>query len=453
MKKSCLLLLIPLLMVGCSNNGDFSNEDNMKLDATYKEQYGEPFYRLYHQNNEESNVYADMYSYFGENGLHTYIYVHDNIINYVSQKAVYYNSSIELFINDIKKFYIDNKSIQYRIAAGGKYTKLCGVRSKTTWTSSYFDGSFKTKIDGEVNTNTCKGYAVETFVPYYELGIKDRDSCKGMMITLAMNRVPTTSQDQTLTFRQRTMRNMCYQATPYTWIPIFKNESNTAVEGFAKSEFFGRHQGIDVSYGFEFEKEDGIEKGKNSKVSNLSIAMVKKEYNPTHYYYQTRIKNLDGTGSPKAGLFTNMGRNKFILYLRSLNHKRVGVVQRNANNSGWDWDVGEGKTYINDFDDNNSNIDLISNEGALLALYRHNDTFAFFVNNELYFATQDVVINGKTFTPKKLIKLNYSESEVEDFYEESSVGMVFFTSTAAFSQYDIHSNEKADEMVYGLLNK
>ena len=474
MKKQLVLLLLPFLL-GCSNADgkkysfkdfsytnsepipqetyDFSHEDDMELDGLYKQQYGQAFFRLYHQNNEESSVYADIYGYFGENGIHTYIYVHENIINYVSQKAVYYNSSIELFINDISKSYIDNKSIQYRIAAGGKFTKLCGVRSASTWTSSYFDGSFATHVDGELNTSTCQGYGVETFVPYYELGIDNRESCQGLMFNLAMNRVPTTSQDEKLTFRQRTAKVLCFQATPCTWIPVAKTETYSGVSIFPQSEFFGRHAGIETTYGFTFEKAGNEEIGRNTKASSASYAMVKEDYNPTHYYYETRISNIDGTNSPKIGLFTMMGRNRFTLYLKSADKARAGVVQRNADNSGWDWDVGEGKTYVNDFNDKDPTIDFLSGEGAMLGIYRHNNTFGFFVNGELYFANKNLIINDIEYAPRKIIKLNHVESEVDDFYEDAHVGIYGYSARATFKQYKIYSNESADNKVLGLLGE
>lgn len=434
---------------------DFSHEDGLALDGTYKKEYGQSVYRLYHRNDESSPFYSDLYVYYGKRGVHIYVSVKDNIVNYVPQKAVYYNSSVEIFINDISKNYIDNNAVQWRVAAGGKATKLCGVRYRSTWTASQFDGSFATYVDGEINANGAKGYGVETFTPYYELGIEEENASKleGLNIYLAMNRVPTTSTDQNLTFRQRTYKTLSFQATPTTWVPVYKNEDLSGKNGFPTSEFYGRCHTIDTSLGFHFEKEGEMERGSLNKTIAVNYAMVKEGYDPLHYYYECRIKNVTGASSAKIGLFTYLSGNRFTLYLEKGNKARAGLVQRNSTNDSWNWNVGEGESYINSFSDPNS-LDLIDGEeGAKLALYRQRNLFAFFVNDELYYATDDLSIGEKTFVAPQKVLLNHSQSEIDDIYEDAFVGIYSYSAQAEFLGYGIYSGEAADAQIATLLNK
>ena len=435
---------------------DFSNEDNMPLNGAYKTQYGESVYRLYHKNDETSSCYSDLYLYYGVRGVHVYVSVKDNIINYVPQKAVYYNSSVEIFLNDISKNYIDNQSVQWRVAAGGKATKLCGVRYRSTWTASQFDGSFATHVDGELNTNTAKGYGVETFTPYYELGIEDTDvaNLKGLNVYLAMNRVATTSTDQTLTFRQRTAKTLAFQATPTTWVPVYRNENNSGENGFPKSEFYGRSNTIDTTLGFRFEKkEDGKEHGYLEKTIVANYAMVKEGYDTTHYYYECRVKNIQGSSTARFGLFTYLNGNRFTLYLEKGNKARAGLVQRNTNNSAWNWGVGDRQCYINDFSEKDVGLDFLSGEGAKLALYRNEDIYAFFVNDELYYATKDVTLGENNYAPKKTVILNHALSELEGLYQDAFIGIYSYSAKAEFTDYGIYSGEDADNQIATFMNK
>lgn len=433
----------------------FSNEDGLALDGTYKAQYGESVYRLYHKNDESSPFYSDLYVYYGKRGVHIYVSVKDNIVNYVPQKAVYYNSSVEIFINDISKNYIDNHSVQWRVAAGGKAVKLCGVRYRSTWTVSQFDGSFATHVDGELNTNGAKGYGIETFTPYYELGIKEENvaSLQGLNIYLAMNRVPTTSTDQNLTFRQRTYKELSFQATPTTWVPVYKKEDLSGKNGFPVSDFYGRCHAIDTSLGFRFEKEGEEEHGYLEKTIAVNYAMAKEGYDPLHYYYECRIKNIVGASSARIGLFTYLSGNRFTLYLEKGNKARAGLVQRNATNASWNWNIGEGEHYINDFSDP-SKLDFLNAKGGTkLALYRSENTYGFFVNDELYYATADLRVGETSFAPQKTVILNHAVSEIDGLYEDAFVGIYSYSAKAEFYDYGIYSGEEAESKIATLLKQ
>ena len=177
---------------------DFINCDGMVVDGEKEECYGDSVTRLYYKNKENHSIYVDNYMYFGETGIHCFVEVHDDLISYVGTRAVYYNSSVELFFNNWNKNYIDGDTLQYRISAGESFTKLVGLKNKSTYTSSYFDGVFKVKLLGEFFKPGGEGFNVEVFIPWYELGIESVDQVDGLMYMVAYNAVHETSGDSSI---------------------------------------------------------------------------------------------------------------------------------------------------------------------------------------------------------------------------------------------------------------
>ena len=469
-KKNLFILFVCLLTCGCSSNPfgdynyknndpisynlkDFTNADGLIIDGKKENEYGEKIHRLYFNNDINSKIYMDSYMYFGEEGLHCFVEVKDNIIAYNSHRKVYYNSSVELFFNDINKTYIDNKTVQYRIAAGGSSTKLCGVKNASRYTTSYFDGQFATKLYGEFNTKTCEGFNVEVFIPWYELGFNDIKNVQGLMFYPAYNRVPSTSDSETATFRIRTTKELAFQATPHTWVPIKKIENkitNVTPEG----NFFGQNGMYFPSYGFDMSKDDINGNGEivlNSR-SASSIAFIK-DYSGTNYYFETFISDIDGlkSSSPKIGLTTYFSQNRITLYVKKNEVNRCGVTQRSSDNLNWNWTVEKGGTYTNE-NFVNENDDFVKN-GVKLALYRNNDLLCFLVNDELYFAnTNEIEYNNKKYVPKEQIELHSVET-VDGFTEDSIIGVCSYAATGKYSNYKLLKEEQANDKFYSLIKE
>lgn len=432
---------------------DFINCDGMVVDGEKEECYGDSVTRLYYKNKENHSIYVDNYMYFGETGIHCFVEVHDDLISYVGTRAVYYNSSVELFFNNWNKNYIDGDTLQYRISAGESFTKLVGLKNKSTYASSYFDGVFKVKLLGEFFKPGGEGFNVEVFIPWYELGIESVDQVDGLMYMVAYNAVHDTSGDSSIVSRARTAKALGFQATPYTWIPVEKQNDNSGKNITGEGSFFGKNDIYDSSYGFDFSKENGQENSELSlkRESTASYTFVK-DYMGTNYFYETYISTVGGTKSknPKIGITTFILSNRITLYIKLNEKNRCGLTQRNDANSQWNWTVEEGGTYTNeDFVKENDNFP----KGVLLSTYRKDDLICFFVNNELLFSTKESIVlaNGETVTPKKQVILHGTET-VDDYNEESILGIYSYSATAKFSKYSLLQDEEADNKFNTMFN-
>ena len=432
-----------------SDINDFSNVDGIALDGVKDDCYGEKIDRLYSSNDYDSEVFLDSYLYFGESGVHCFVEVHDNIVSYNSRRAVYYNSSVELFFNDINKSSIGNKTCQYRIAAGGSYTKLCGVGGRSTYTSSYFDGEFATKILGSINNDYAKGFNVEVFIPYYELGFERSSDVSGLSYNCAYNRVTDTTGRESLTSRTRTVHNLCFQATPLSWVPVGIGADGAGVCLTERGDFFGEVDGYKSSTGVNLSKDSGEYTGKASidRASSASYAFIR-DYKGTNFYYECYVKNVTGiaSASPKAGISVMFPSNRIVLYLLSRDKARVGVVQRNAVNSDWNWTVEDGGCYTN-ADCYDPDDDYLS--GVKLAVYRKDELLCFFVNDELYFST-DSQYDPKAAT----VRLHDTETEYFNgigYSDDCVLGFYGFSATAAFEKYSLltcdSANAKFSELI------
>ena len=425
---------------------DFKNADNVLLDGIKEDVYSDEVFRLYHNNDDSLACYVSSYFYFGKEGVHTFLSVKDDIINFNSKRAVYYNSSIEMFLTDINKTSIDSHSVQYRISAGGTFSKLVGIKSKSSWTASYFEGDFAVKVNGELFTKGADGFDVEVFIPWKELGFSSLDQVEGLSFYLAYNRVHTTSKDENLKMRNRTTKLLSYQATPATWVPIKKSD-NTVKNVTPEGINFGSSNNYSSTYGFDFSKDENKEVKLNS-YSSASYAFVKDFYD-NNYYFETYIDSLGGSNSPKIGIFTFYMGNRIVLYIKKNDKNRCGVVQRNLSNSNWNWNIVENDPYSPCTNESFKNDSEDYSSGVKLAMYRNKDVLCFFVNDELYFSTQEFNLGEKTFTPKAIFKAHDIQS-VEGFYESNYIGLYSNYATARFTNYQVLKGEQANNKVLEL---
>ncbi len=469
MKKYALALCLVLLfsMTGCrksefaysnetpitDNIKDFTNADNLTIDGYKEACYGEAAHRLYFQNETGNPVFMDSYFYFGSEGLHCFVEVHDNILSFNSKRKVYYNSSVELFFHDPAKDTIDNRTCQYRIDVGGNSTQLCGVKSKSSYSTSYFDGQFAVTVNGEINSSENQGFDVEVFIPWYELGFGSVEEVSGIMFYPAYNRVTDTQGRESLTSRTRTTKKLAFQATPHTWVPIEKNLDGSGSDGTQEGEFFGETSGYTPTADFDLSRDIGSNVGETelTEAGPAAYAFVK-NFSGTNYYFECYVSDLDGpdSGSPKVGLVTILSGNRFALYLRKSDGTACGVVQRDTANSDWNWTVEDGGTYTN-AGHRNSDDDFIS--GVKLALYRKDDLFCFFVNDTLYFSTDDAYhpLAGTVYLHDSQSLRDEATNELI-YTEESIVGLYGWSATAHFSDYSLLQGEEANAKFNSLVH-
>ena len=155
--------------------------------------------------------------------------------------------------------------------------------------------------------------------------------------------------------------------------------------------------------------------------------------------------------SPKIGLTTYFFQNRFTLYVKKNEKGRFGVTQRSLDNLSWNWTVEKGGTYTNEDFVNPS--DDFEKYGVKLALFRNGDTLGFLVNDELCFAnTSEITLENKAFVPKEQIEL-HSVTSIDDYVEESIIGICSYSATARFSNYKLLTEDEANNKLFSLLNK
>lgn len=468
--KRIMLLPIVCLMCGCNSSNpfgsysytnkqpidanykSFTNADNMIIDGVKESQYGEKIHRLYLNNDTSSRVYMDTYIYFGKEGMHCFVEVKDNIVAFNRHRKVYYNSSIELFFNDITKTRISNDTLQFRIAAGGSFTKLCGVSSASKYASSYFDGEFATKVLGEINTTDCEGFNVEVFIPWYELGFNSVDEVTGLMVNPVYNRFPSVTESQTATFRNRITKRLAFQATPHSWVPVEKTDDNSGVNITPEGEFFGKNDEYYPSYGFDLtnDKSDGTGVVNLNSTSAASSAFIK-NYTGTNYYFESFVDSISGKSSdnPKIGLTTFLARNRITLYLKNNDKNRFGVVQRNTANSAWNWTTERFGAYSNE-SFAIEGADYIKN-GAKLAIYRKDGLLCFFVNDILCFSNyEEIVIDESVIKPMQFVEF-HSFDALDENADASMIGIYSYSAKARFSNYKLLTDNEANEKFNSLV--
>ncbi len=452
---------------------DFTSADGMTVDGVRDAQYGDTAqHRLYYKNNVNSDIYVDSYLYFGDEGIHCFVSVRDSILSFNANRSVYLNSSVELFFNatttktGAQKTSIDNATCQWRIDCGGKSAKFCGIGGRSAYSGSYFDGQYAVNLNGTLNSQDATGFDVEAFIPWYELGFTPDAAgnygVNDLMFNVAYNHKDDPYGAEDNTSRARSIKTFSYQATPYTWIPLAKNEDGTARNLTSPDgNFFGTlitEGGLlagvyEPSYLVDL-SEDNDAGGNRITIRSKSptaYALVKNS-SATHFYYEARISGITGeaSDSPKIGITLVFPSNRVTLYVKMYDGSvktegHCGVVQRTITNGAYNWTEGtEYGPYTNRaFPDENNRF---LSEGVTLGIYREADILCFFVNGELYFANQAAMDAG--FTPRCPEPLLLHDTESREIYgmrivDDCIAGVFSFGAGATVSDYSLIRGEDA----------
>lgn len=413
--------------------------EGIAVDGTKEQSYGESFYRLYYNNDPSSERYLDSWMYYGDQGLYCYVEVKDNCVYFEESRAVYYNSSVELFFQSAESMSISNKTCQYRISCAGTYTKLCGVKSKSLYVSSYFDGLCAARVDGTLNTNTCKGFSAECFIPWYELGVENPAETEILFYT-AYNRVTNANSGNTT--RRRTSPITCFMATPGSWIKTSCADDRSAVGEYSEGTFWGTLNGVfRTHWVFDASADDGTENAKLTMTRACSQGYAYVKDSPTSEtetaYFEFTMKNIGGTSNPKIGLMAYFANNRVALYAKGPGTvgagERCGVVQRDDANGSWDWD---GAVYKD-----TSGANFI--QEIKMAAYRKGKNLYFFVNDVLYFTNDE----AEEAVADTLVLHDVTDADSCYF------GIYSASATAEFEKYSILKGTEADEKFAALLGK
>lgn len=468
----CLVMATGTLFSGCAENvapdGNYSYvnppsiekdyyiptlTDGVNIDGEKDEKYGEtPVSRLYF-NNVVGERYLDTWLYYGDDGLYSYSYVKDTEVYFEPTRAIYYNSSVELFFQTDTHSSITRKSLQWRVSCGGTFVKLCGVTSASTYVSSKFDGLCAVKTYGEINSGESEGYSVELFMPWYELleadelESFDKDTAS-ILFMPAYNRVFNANSGNEI--RKRTVPICSFQATPYTWVKTTLNENGEATGYVAEGSVFGTYDGVyRTHFPFDASEDDGTENAKlkmTTYKSSGAYAFVKSDYAASgetedgNSYMEVTVKNIGGVStSGRIGLMTYFNRNRVLIYTKGPKSSgadvRITIAQRNSPNTAWDW--------------SGANEYIIDKKGAnyltevKFAAYRSGDKLYYFVNDELYY-TND--------TSKESVGSN--DMYFHSISEYDSCFFVVYASyaSATFEKYSTLNGAAATEKFNSLVN-
>ncbi|MGN1061820.1 MAG: hypothetical protein ACI4RO_01715 [Candidatus Scatosoma sp.] len=413
--------------------------EGIAVDGVKEQCYGESFYRLYYNNDPSSDRFLDCWMYYGDQGLYCYVEVKDNCVYFEESRAVYYNSSVELFFQSAESLSISNKTCQYRISCAGTYTKLCGVKSKNLFINSYFDGLCAAQVDGTLNTNTCNGFSAECFIPWYELGVTNPSETEILFYT-AYNRVTNANSGNTT--RRRTSPVTCFMATPSSWIKTACSDNRSASGKYSEGNFWGTFNGVfRTHFVFDASADDGTENAKLTLTQPSSQGYAYVKDSPVSEtetaYFEFTMKNIGGTSSPKIGLMAYFSNNRVTLYAKGPGTtgagERCGVVQRNDANGSWNWDDA---VYTD-----TSGANFI--QEVKMAAYRKGKHLYFFINDVLYF-TNDAEEKAVADT---LVLHDVTEADCCHF------GIYSASATAEIEKYSIQKGAAADEKFASLLQK
>lgn len=169
-------------------------ESILDVDGLYNEEYGEPKYRLYANNEETSETFADLYMYKDEGGVYFYVDAHDANLVYDPKASVTENSNILLLVASRDKGSVDKYCVAIRVDPSGESQRQIGVKSQKAWLRSWFKGAHAVKIKNATleNITEASGYTVEFYVPYSSLGFTSKDDFDSLRVYFEIHCIEDT---------------------------------------------------------------------------------------------------------------------------------------------------------------------------------------------------------------------------------------------------------------------
>ena len=196
-KRNIIILSIPVLLavvaiaigllkgnlfnIPASQEYEFVNPDEtlaeadegMTIDGVFDEPvYGKNTWTYLHNSNGRSTVDMAVTSYFGEKGLYFAYKVEENTPIFVNMtRASWMNSCVEMYLvpSNVESM-VDENVFEIDLLPTGdllfKRPDAAGGWSNVTTTNDKMAYLGAKTIGGEVNTDDCKGYNLELFIPY-----------------------------------------------------------------------------------------------------------------------------------------------------------------------------------------------------------------------------------------------------------------------------------------------
>jgi hypothetical protein len=166
----------------------------MAVDAILDDEYGDPVYRLYKNNDNTEDTFADLYVYKGNDGVYAFVDVHDSNIYYDPAKAVNTNTNVMLAMTRYGTGTINKNSVAFRIDISNENQRSVGIRSQRAWLRAWFKGATATRIIGGTadDLSNATGYQIEYFVPYEQLNIDGKKELDLLRMYFAYHEIEIT---------------------------------------------------------------------------------------------------------------------------------------------------------------------------------------------------------------------------------------------------------------------
>lgn len=115
------------------------------------------------------DIDVKMNSYIGDKGVYLSFEVNDNEVYYNETRGTHLNTGIELYVSSpAGENSLSGSAYEIDLNAGGKLNAK--KRNGTGYTDTSDYARMGVKIDGELNSSTCKGYVIEAFLPFELFG-------------------------------------------------------------------------------------------------------------------------------------------------------------------------------------------------------------------------------------------------------------------------------------------
>lgn len=350
--------------------------------------------------------------YLGEEGMFFAMECNDPLIYYTEERTVYNNTSVELYISKDNGA-LNKNTVQFRFGVNGYTEQWIGVATDNeyAWTRAFVRCMSRIKINGELNTSENDGYAIEAYIPYYEIGI---DASEGkpekVYVYSAFNRASNTNGKDTRLgwYGQPGDIN-----APASYYPF---NDKGYMGGESKDSPIGDFGGYSKTSGWDL---NGVFDEENKSVKTIAGGeqiIYFKNVNTNIYAVSATVKRDRAINDnyPKAGILAAQNESGMAVSMFDVVQtytKDLFGVRRPAGGE-WNWPGGnsDGMSRYN------GSIDYV--KGAKITVARYNDMFYYFVNGQFMFEIKNAM-----------------------FGENASVaGLITFGCAVEFSEFESTTN-------------
>lgn len=409
MKKVILILtsIIIFILASCSNQGGYSFEnpsfpddinfrssdmvEGITLDGMLDEAFYDDLEALEFSAGNDSTQNMSIKAYFSQTGLLIGVERKDSAIYYDSERVVYHNDSIELYINPTPhRASINQDFVQLRVTATNEVESWIGVQSPDGYPWSFFYVQFDSAVsingalidtyEKDVAENRqSEGYTVEVFVPWETLGLDEVPQTIDILPAF-VNAYGFGSSD----FMWHSYHSAHDDPSSYV---TFNHQSPGNIEG----NVFGDSTYLNVygTSGFDLSDDDRI-----TQTGGYDQFTFFKDVYQTKYGVSVTIEDLDILNNdpfPKVGLIAGQEENKILVFLLDPfptfdNFYGLLVPRIKTDNTWDDWQWNAGISLPNGFNyDDENRITLLRDE-----------TYVYVFVNDIFIVKREHGFSGPT---------------------------------------------------------